>query len=123
MPNLVTTTILLLHYSEEIEMVSKQEPMEDEEEYFLSPTIDTLFKRIFADRRTSGPICSILSGILNAEVSEVQITNPEIPLDAIDAKGNVLNINAILNGTIHVNIEMQICYQAHFMKRTQFNLA
>jgi predicted transposase/invertase (TIGR01784 family) len=113
----------LFQYSEEVEMARKEKQVEDEEEYFLSPTIDTLFKRIFADRRSTEPICSLLSGILNAEVSDVQITNPEIPRDIIDAKGNVLDINAILNGTIQVNIEMQVCYQTHFMKRTQFNLA
>jgi predicted transposase/invertase (TIGR01784 family) len=104
-------------------MGRKKVHVEDEEEYFLSPTIDSLFKRIFADRRTTVPISSILSGIFNTEVSEVLITNPEIPKDSADAKGNIMDINAIVNGTTQVNIEMQIVYQAHYMKRTQFNLA
>jgi predicted transposase/invertase (TIGR01784 family) len=65
----------------------------------------------------------MLSAILNAEVSEVQITNPEMPIDIINAKGNILDINATLNGTMQVNIEMQVVYQAYYMKRTQFNLA
>ena len=51
------------------------------------------------------------------------ITNPEIPKDAVDAKGNIMDISAILNGTTYVNIEMQVWYKTHFMKRTQFNLA
>jgi len=91
--------------------------------YFLSPTIDSLFKRIFADLRSTLPLISILSAILRAEVSEVVITNPEIPKDAVDAKGNRMDISAILNGTTQVNIEMQIQYQTHYYKRTQFYLA
>jgi predicted transposase/invertase (TIGR01784 family) len=104
-------------------MSRKKVHVEDEEDHFLSPTIDSFFKRIFADRRTTAPISSMLSGIFNTEVSEVLITNPEIPKDSADAKGNVLDINAILNGTMQVSIEIQVWHQTHFMKRTQFNLA
>jgi predicted transposase/invertase (TIGR01784 family) len=97
--------------------------VDSEGEHFLSPQIDALFKRIFSDRRSNEPIRSMLSAILNAKVSNVQITNPEMPIDIIEAKGNVLDINAILNGTTQVNVEMQVVYQDYYMKRTQFNLA
>ena len=95
----------------------------EKDDYFLSPTIDSLFKRMLADMRTPLPLVSMLSAILKAEVSEVLVTNPEIPRDAVDAKGNIMDISAILDGTTRVNIEMQVWYQSHFMKRTQFNLA
>ena len=78
------------------------------EDYFLSPKIDFLFKRIFADERTTEPICSLLSAVLNEEITEVRILNPEIPRSIADMKGNVLDIRAVLGGKTHVNIEMQI---------------
>jgi len=95
----------------------------NEEDYFLSPKIDFLFKRIFADERTTKPICSLLSAVLNEEVTEVRILNPEIPRSIADMKGNVLDIRAVLGGKTHVNIEMQIWNQIHYMRRTQYNLA
>jgi predicted transposase/invertase (TIGR01784 family) len=104
-------------------MSRKKVPLIEKAEYFIPATVDSLFKRIFADLRSTLPLISLLSAILRTHVSEALIINPEIPKDAVDAKGNIMDISAILNGTTHVNIEMQVQYQTHFMKRTQFNLA
>jgi predicted transposase/invertase (TIGR01784 family) len=104
-------------------MSKKKASLIEKAEHFIPPTVDSLFKRIFADMRSTLPLTSLLSAILKTHVSEALITNPEIPKDAVDAKGNIMYISAILNGTTSVNIEMQVQYQTHFMKRTQFNLA
>ena len=104
-------------------MAIKRRHNEEKEEWFLSPTIDLLFKRIFADTRSTKPICSLLGAILNTDVSDVCIENPELPRSAIDLKGSILDIHAILNGTVHVNIEMQVYHQADFIKRAQLHVA
>ena len=101
----------------------EEQKTEDEEEYFLSPTNDLLFKRIFADTKTTEPARSLLTGVLNEEVTDIRILNPEIPSSSVDLKGSVLDIRAVLNGTTHVNIEIQIWYQTDFMKRTQYYLS
>ena len=95
-------------------MSRKKVPLIESEEYFISPTIDSLFKRIFADMRSTAPLMSMLSSILKAQISEVSVTNPEIPRDAVDAKGNIMDIHAIINlpagrqvEQLDVNIEMQ----------------
>jgi len=52
-------TIFIVCCVEVINMGWKEElNTEVEEEYFLSPTNDLLFKRIFADTKTTEPACS-----------------------------------------------------------------
>jgi len=92
----------------------------DEKDYFLSPTIDFLFKRIFVNEKR---LQSLLTAVLNEEVTQVQILNPELPRNFADLKNVTLDIRAILHGTTHVNIEMQMGSQGYYMKRTQYNLA
>ena len=48
----------------------------EKDDYFLSPTIDSLFKRMLADMRSPLPLASMLSAILKAEVSEALVTSP-----------------------------------------------
>jgi predicted transposase/invertase (TIGR01784 family) len=82
-----------------------------------------LFKRIFGNEKTTEPLRSLLRAILRVEVSEVKIQATELPRYNDSEKLGILDVKAVIDNGKHVNIEMQVCYQAHFMKRTQFYLS
>jgi predicted transposase/invertase (TIGR01784 family) len=97
--------------------------MGGEEEHFLSAKNDFLFKRIFGNEKTTEPLRSLLRAILRVEVSEVEIQATELPRYNDSEKLGILDVKAVIDNGQHVNIEMQVCYQAYFMKRTQFYLS
>ena len=87
--------------------------MEGEDEQFLSPRVDYLFKRLFGNELATEPLISLLRAILHVNVTGVEIKNPELLRFTEDDKQGILDVRAVINGTEHVNIEMQpACRQA-----------
>ncbi|MDR2855631.1 MAG: Rpn family recombination-promoting nuclease/putative transposase [Methanomicrobiales archaeon] len=94
-----------------------------EDEHFLSAQNDFMFKRIFGNTDTQLPLCSLLSAVLDVRVVSASVQNPIFPRQIDTDKESVLDIRAILDNGSHVNVEMQVYYRDHFMKRTQYYLS
>jgi predicted transposase/invertase (TIGR01784 family) len=75
----------------------------------LSPTLDVVFKILFADPRNRRLLVSLLEAVLRPAVpiAQVDVTNPEVPRDGIDDKGLVLDLLVDLADGSRVNVEMQ----------------
>jgi predicted transposase/invertase (TIGR01784 family) len=75
----------------------------------LSPTLDVVFKILFADPRNRRLLVSLLEAVLRpaAPIEQVSVTNPDVPKDAVDDKGLVLDLLVDLADGTRVNVEMQ----------------
>ena len=62
---------------------------------FLDPTLDVVFKIIFADEKNKALLISLLTSVMKPAlpIREVEILNPEIPKDFSDDKGVILDIH------------------------------
>ena len=75
----------------------------------LNPRYDANFKAIFTDSSPDGSLAlkSFLEAVLNAEVSEIQLVQNELPIESEYDKQSVFDITCTLNGAKAVNIELQ----------------
>ena len=75
----------------------------------LNPRYDANFKAIFSEDSEEGRLAlkSFLQAVLNAQVSDIQLIQNELPIEAVYDKRAVFDISCTLDGRRHVNIEMQ----------------
>mgnify|MGYP001588642898 FL=1 len=75
----------------------------------LDPTLDIVFKMLFANEKNKPLLISILNTAIQPKqaIIDVDLLNPEIPRDTVGEKGIILDIHAKLQNGILVNIEMQ----------------
>ena len=89
----------------------------------LPLTSDYVFKRVFGQEENKGALKDFLEGILDVEIKEIQINNPEIPKNFYDSKYGVLDLKVTLNNEIVVDVEMQMKDQYNIEQRSIFYLA
>lgn len=88
----------------------------------LDPKNDTVFKMLFARKGNEDILSDLITAILTLKVpiKDLKVLNPEIPKDHIDDKGIVLDIAVELEDGRRINIEMQVNWQHHLIKRAYF---
>lgn len=74
----------------------------------LPMTNDFVFKRVFTKDGHENLLKDFLSAILNLEIQEIEIKNPEMTKESKEAKLEVLDIRAKINNDTLINIEMQV---------------
>lgn len=74
----------------------------------LPLTNDFVFKRVFTKDGNEHLLKSFLSAILNIEIQEIEIKNPEMTKDSKESKLEILDIRAKINNDTLINIEMQV---------------
>ena len=89
----------------------------------LPLTSDYVFKRIFGQEENKSALIDFLEGILEIEIQNVQINNPEIPKDFYDSKYGVLDLKVTLDNRLIVNVEMQMQNQYNIEQRSTFYMA
>ncbi len=87
----------------------------------LTPKNDIIFKKIFGSKGNEDILKDFLSAILEEEITEVEIQK-DMQLEKINMtdKTGILDIKALTNRNIQINIEMQIVNQQNMEKRTLF---
>ena len=88
----------------------------------LSPQIDVVFKKMFADKNNIGLSRNLLSKILGIEENDLQdivVLNPELLPEEVDQKFSRLDIRAKVAGK-NVNIEMQVQNKDDYKSRALF---
>ncbi len=106
---------LLLEMTQELSLTEQSYPL-------LKPTLDVVFKMLFASQRGRRALISLLNAALKppSPICSVEVLNPEIPKILIDDKATILDIHAKLaNGTL-IDIEMQMASHQGMSRRALF---
>ena len=83
---------------------------------------DIVFKRVFAKEENKELLKSLLKGILNIQIENVEVQNPEIPRDLVDSKAGTLDIKAKLNDNVIVDVELQVKNEQNIDDRSIYYL-
>ena len=88
----------------------------------LRPTLDVVFKMLFARRRGRSALISLLNEILKpkSKITTVEVLNPDIPKILVGDKGTVLDIHAKLADGTLLDIEMQMASHDALAKRALY---
>ena len=82
------------------------------------PTNDFVFKRIFGREGNERITKSLLSSILEEEITSINLKgNTIMDGDILSDKSNVLDIRAEINGKVEIDIEMQVATQNYIEER------
>ena len=75
----------------------------------LDPTLDVVFKLLFAHANNRDILIALLTVVLkpNVPIDAVDLLNPEIPKDLSADKGAVLDIHVRLLDGRHIDVETQ----------------
>ena len=87
----------------------------------LQLTNDYIFKRLFSKKGNEDILKDLLEGILEIPIKEVEVMQ-EVELERVNIKDKlgVLDIKAIINENITVDIEMQIVDEKNMIERTLY---
>ncbi len=86
----------------------------------VSAKLDIIFKKIFTDNKDM--LSSFVANMLDIpqeSISEIQITNPELPPDNLDGKFSRLDLNMRVDNRL-VNVEIQVKNNPDYRDRTLF---
>ena len=88
----------------------------------LRPTLDVVFKMLFARKRGRRALIGLLNAILKpaSKITSVHVLNPDIPKILVDDKGTVLDIHAKLADGTLLDIEMQMTSHDALAKRALY---
>jgi len=88
----------------------------------LRPTLDVVFKMLFARKRGHGALIGLLNAILKpaSKITSVEVQNPHIPKLLIDDKGTILDIHVKLDDGTLLDIEMQMAPHESLAKRALY---
>ncbi len=89
----------------------------------LPLTSDYVFKRIFGQEDNKSALKDFLESVLDVEIYDIEITNPEIPKNYYDSKYGVLDLKVTLNNGIVVDVEMQMQNEHNMEQRLPYYLA
>ena len=89
----------------------------------LPLTSDYVFKRIFGQEENKSALKDFLESILDVEIDNIEINNPEIPKNYYDSKYGVLDLKVTLNAGIVVDVEMQMQNEHNMEQRSPYYLA
>ena len=89
----------------------------------LPLTSDYVFKRIFGQEENKDALKDFLESILDVEIKNIEINNPEIPKNYYDSKFGILDLKATLNNEIVVDVEIQMKNEHNMEQRMPYYLA
>ena len=84
----------------------------------VSAKLDIIFKKIFTENKDM--LTSFISSILDIpieSISEIEITNPELPPETLSGKFSRLDLSMKFDGRL-VNVEIQVKNDPHYRDRT-----
>lgn len=95
-------------------MPKKQNEAKEE----MQLTVDYAFKRVFGRNGNESILKDFLESILDIEIKNITIQNPEIPKNIKNSKVGILDIRAEINGDEITEVEMQVHNQYNIDKRS-----
>ena len=89
----------------------------------LPLTSDYVFKKIFGQEENKSALIDFLEGILEIEIQNIEINNPEIAKDFYDSKYGILDLKVTLDKKIIINVEMQVQNQYNMEQRSTYYMS
>lgn len=87
----------------------------------LTPKNDIIFKKIFGTIGNEDILRDFLSAVLEKDIEEVEIQkDTQLEKLTLTDKTGILDIKAITNDNVQINVEMQIINHQNMEKRTLF---
>ena len=98
--------------------MAKKQRIKQEKPEKMRLTVDYAFKRVFGRNGNEGILKDFLESILDIEIKNITIQNPEIPKNMRDSKIGILDVRAEINGKEIIEVEMQVQNQYNIDKRS-----
>ena len=99
-------------------MKIKNEEIAKKEKGLLIPKTDVVFQALFGTKGSEKILGGFLSKILNQEVKNVSLdANQNLVQETVDEKLGILDLRAIIEENIDVNIEIQLVDKDNLEKR------
>ena len=98
--------------------MAKKQRIKQEKPEKMRLTVDYAFKRVFGRNGNEGILKDFLESILDIEIKNITIQNPEIPKNMRDSKIGILDVRAEINGKEIIEVEMQVQNQYNMDKRS-----
>lgn len=89
-------------------------------EFFMSPKNDYVFKKIFGDENNKDILSSFLSCVINEQINDVSILNNEITKENTADKKSILDIRATINDGVQIDIEIQLSRTIYMPARSLY---
>ena len=89
----------------------------------LPLTSDIVFKRVFSREGSEDILKSLLEAILDMEIKQVVVKNPELPRNLYDSKAAVLDVKVEIDKDIICDIEMQVKDLKDIDKRSSYYMS
>jgi len=88
----------------------------------LDPKLDVVFKLLFADERNKALLISLLNAVLRppSPILDLVVLNPELPKEATDERGAVLDVRARLADGTQIDLELQARHHPGLRERELF---
>lgn len=91
-----------------------------EDDFLIKPKNDYVFKKIFGDERNKELLISLLNSILKEKVEDVTLVNTDLMPEYIGNKSGILDVRAITDKGVHIDIEIQVLRISHMPERSLF---
>lgn len=98
--------------------MAKKQSIKQEKPEKMQLTVDYAFKRVFGRNGNEAILKDFLESILDIEIKDIVIQNPEIPKNMRDSKIGILDVRAEINGKEIIEVEMQVQNQYNIDKRS-----
>ena len=98
--------------------MAKKQSIKQEKPEKMRLTVDYAFKRVFGRNGNEWILKDFLESILDIEIKNITIQNPEIPKNMRDSKIGILDVRAEINGKEIIEVEMQVQNQYNMDKRS-----
>ena len=98
--------------------MAKKQSIKQEKPEKMRLTVDYAFKRVFGRNGNEAILKDFLESILDIEIKDIIIQNPEIPKNMRDSKIGILDVRAEINGKEIIEVEMQVQNQYNIDKRS-----
>ena len=98
--------------------MAKKQSIKQEKPEKMRLTVDYAFKRVFGRNGNEAILKDFLESILDIEIKDIIIQNPEIPKNMRDSKIGILDVRAEIHGKEMIEVEMQVQNQYNIDKRS-----
>lgn len=92
----------------------------EEDNFLMSPKNDYAFKMLFGDERNKDILISFLNSVLKDRIDDVVLLNTELKREYLEDKHGILDVRAITDNGINIDIEIQLLKTKYMPERTLY---
>ena len=94
--------------------------LENDEQFIMLPKNDFAFKMLFGDERNKDILIAFLNSVLNEKIEHISLLNTELKREFIEDKHGILDVRAVTDKGINIDIEIQLLKTKYMPERTLY---